>query len=80
MTRAEMLAARLHIPSREVRVEEVPVPEPGPGQVRVEVRAAGVWRPSPSRPPCGPVRRRSGASAGWARTPYNSCVSSARRP
>ncbi|MEV5504538.1 zinc-binding dehydrogenase [Nonomuraea fuscirosea] len=39
---AEMLAARLHIPSREVRVAEVPVPEPGPGQVRVEVRAAGV--------------------------------------
>ncbi|MFI6743033.1 zinc-binding dehydrogenase [Nonomuraea sp. NPDC050451] len=39
---AEMLAARLHIPSREVRVEKVPVPEPGPGQVRVEVRAAGV--------------------------------------
>ncbi len=39
---AEMLAARLHIPSREVRVEEVPVPEPGSGQVRVEVRAAGV--------------------------------------
>ncbi|MEU4407403.1 alcohol dehydrogenase catalytic domain-containing protein [Streptosporangium sp. NPDC023963] len=37
-----MLAARLHIPSREVRMEKVPVPEPGPGQVRVEVRAAGV--------------------------------------
>ncbi|SDJ26101.1 zinc-binding dehydrogenase [Nonomuraea jiangxiensis] len=39
---AEMLAARLHIPSREVRVEKVPLPEPGPGEVRVEVRAAGV--------------------------------------
>ncbi|WP_062436180.1 zinc-binding dehydrogenase [Herbidospora daliensis] len=39
---AEMLAARLHIPSRELRMEKVPVPEPGPGQVRVEVRAAGV--------------------------------------
>ncbi|MET8145386.1 zinc-binding dehydrogenase [Sphaerisporangium sp. NPDC005288] len=37
-----MLAARLHIPSREVRVEKVPVPEPGFGQVRVRVRAAGV--------------------------------------
>ncbi|MEU8359874.1 zinc-binding dehydrogenase [Nonomuraea sp. NPDC048882] len=39
---AEMLAARLHIPSRKVRMEEVPVPEPGFGQARVKVRAAGV--------------------------------------
>lgn len=38
----EMLAARLHIPTRELRMERVPVPEPGPGQVRVQVRAAGV--------------------------------------
>ncbi|MGW0804662.1 zinc-binding dehydrogenase [Nonomuraea sp. NPDC002799] len=38
----EMLAARLHIPTRQVRMRHVPVPEPGPGQVRIEVRAAGV--------------------------------------
>ncbi|MEV0616724.1 zinc-binding dehydrogenase [Nonomuraea sp. NPDC050404] len=38
----EMLAARLHIPTRELRMERLPVPEPGPGQVRIAVRAAGV--------------------------------------
>ncbi|MCF6467071.1 zinc-binding dehydrogenase [Nonomuraea sp. MG754425] len=38
----EMLAARLHVPTRELRMERVPVPEPGPGQVRIAVRAAGV--------------------------------------
>ena len=37
-----MLAARLHLPTRELRLEEVDVPEPGPGQVRVKVEAAGV--------------------------------------
>ncbi|MCK2215704.1 zinc-binding dehydrogenase [Actinomadura sp. ATCC 31491] len=37
-----MLAARLHLPTRELRMERVPVPEPGPGQVRIAVRAAGV--------------------------------------
>ncbi|WP_344216633.1 zinc-binding dehydrogenase [Nonomuraea bangladeshensis] len=37
-----MLAARLHVPTNELRMERVPVPEPGPGQVRVAVRAAGV--------------------------------------
>jgi D-arabinose 1-dehydrogenase-like Zn-dependent alcohol dehydrogenase len=37
-----MLAARLHVPSRTLRVEEVPRPQPGPGQVLVKVEAAGV--------------------------------------
>ncbi|MEW9550539.1 zinc-binding dehydrogenase [Nonomuraea sp. NPDC050783] len=37
-----MLAARLHVPTHELRMERVPVPEPGPGQVRIAVRAAGV--------------------------------------
>ncbi|MFD6885494.1 zinc-binding dehydrogenase [Streptomyces sp. NPDC059957] len=37
-----MQAARLHIPSRTLTVEEVPVPAPGPGQVLVKVEAAGV--------------------------------------
>lgn len=37
-----MRAARLHIPSRTLTVEEVPVPTPGPGQVLVKVEAAGV--------------------------------------
>ncbi|MFK0046229.1 zinc-binding dehydrogenase [Streptomyces sp. NPDC090741] len=37
-----MRAARLHIPSRTLTVEEVPVPAPGPGQVLVKVEAAGV--------------------------------------
>ncbi|GAA2504420.1 MULTISPECIES: zinc-binding dehydrogenase [Actinomycetes] len=38
----QMLAARLHIPSRTLRIEEVTKPEPGPGQVLVKVEAAGV--------------------------------------
>lgn len=37
-----MRAARLHVPSRTLGVEEVPRPEPGPGQVLVKVEAAGV--------------------------------------
>lgn len=37
-----MLAGRLHVEARELRMEEVPVPEPGPGQVLVKVGAAGV--------------------------------------
>jgi D-arabinose 1-dehydrogenase-like Zn-dependent alcohol dehydrogenase len=37
-----MLAARLHLPTRELRLEDVPVPEPGRGQVRIRVQAAGV--------------------------------------
>ena len=37
-----MLAARLHVPTRELRLEDVPTPEPGPGQVRIKVEAAGV--------------------------------------
>ncbi|WP_299532676.1 zinc-binding dehydrogenase [uncultured Streptomyces sp.] len=39
---AVMRAARLHIPSRELRIEEVERPVPGPGQVLVKVEAAGV--------------------------------------
>ncbi|CAM5351176.1 L-threonine 3-dehydrogenase [Streptomyces fumanus] len=39
---ARMLAARLHVPSRTLRVEEVPRPQPGPGEVLVKVEAAGV--------------------------------------
>jgi D-arabinose 1-dehydrogenase-like Zn-dependent alcohol dehydrogenase len=39
---AEMLAGRLHVAERALRVESVPVPEPGPGQVRIRVAAAGV--------------------------------------
>ncbi|MDT9686334.1 zinc-binding dehydrogenase [Streptomyces sp. TRM76323] len=38
----QMLAARLHVPSRTLRLEEVPRPQPGPGQVLVKVEAAGV--------------------------------------
>ncbi|MDR3081370.1 MAG: zinc-binding dehydrogenase [Streptomyces sp.] len=38
----QMLAARLHIPSRTLRIEEVAKPVPGPGQVLVKVEAAGV--------------------------------------
>ncbi|MEU6389535.1 zinc-binding dehydrogenase [Streptomyces sp. NPDC046939] len=38
----QMLAARLHIPSRTLRIEEVAKPVPGPGQVLVAVEAAGV--------------------------------------
>jgi threonine dehydrogenase-like Zn-dependent dehydrogenase len=38
----QMLAARLHVPSRSLRMEEVPRPQPGPGQVLVKVEAAGV--------------------------------------
>ncbi|MGW9381097.1 zinc-binding dehydrogenase [Streptomyces albidoflavus] len=37
-----MRAARLHVPSRTLTVEDVPKPDPGPGQVRVKVEAAGV--------------------------------------
>ncbi|MCI4061151.1 zinc-binding dehydrogenase [Micromonospora sp. R77] len=37
-----MLAGRLHVTGRELRMESVPVPEPGRGQVRVRVVAAGV--------------------------------------
>ncbi|MFK0115425.1 zinc-binding dehydrogenase [Streptomyces sp. NPDC090994] len=39
---ARMLAARLHVPSRTLRLEEVPRPQPGPGEVLVKVEAAGV--------------------------------------
>lgn len=39
---AEMLAGRLHLTERALRVETVPVPEPAPGQVRIKVAAAGV--------------------------------------
>ncbi|MFD5967652.1 zinc-binding dehydrogenase [Streptomyces sp. NPDC060311] len=39
---AQMLAARLHLPSRTLRLEEVPRPQPGPGEVLVKVEAAGV--------------------------------------
>ncbi|WP_109030831.1 zinc-binding dehydrogenase [Streptomyces rubrogriseus] len=39
---AQMLAARLHVPSRTLRLEEVPRPQPGPGEVLVKVEAAGV--------------------------------------
>ncbi|MFF3503370.1 zinc-binding dehydrogenase [Streptomyces sp. NPDC003247] len=39
---AVMRAARLHIPTRTLRVEEVARPEPGPGEVLVKVEAAGV--------------------------------------
>ncbi|MGX1135448.1 D-arabinose 1-dehydrogenase-like Zn-dependent alcohol dehydrogenase [Streptomyces glaucescens] len=38
----QMLAARLHLPSRTLRLEEVPRPQPGPGEVLVKVAAAGV--------------------------------------
>lgn len=37
-----MRAARLHIPSRTLTIEEVPRPVPGPWQVLVKVEAAGV--------------------------------------
>ncbi|QKW30680.1 zinc-binding dehydrogenase [Streptomyces seoulensis] len=37
-----MLAARLHVPSRTLRLEQVPKPQPGPGEVLVKVAAAGV--------------------------------------
>ncbi|MEH0844019.1 zinc-binding dehydrogenase [Micromonospora sp. CPCC 205711] len=39
---AEMLAGRLHLTERALRMETVPVPEPGRGQVRIKVAAAGV--------------------------------------
>ncbi|MGW1432577.1 zinc-binding dehydrogenase [Streptomyces sp. NPDC002431] len=38
----QMLAARLHVPSRTLRIEEVAKPAPGPGEVLVKVEAAGV--------------------------------------
>ncbi|MPY55934.1 zinc-binding dehydrogenase [Streptomyces spongiae] len=37
-----MRAARLHIPSHTLTIEEVPKPAPGPGQVLIAVAAAGV--------------------------------------
>ncbi|MGB2569940.1 zinc-binding dehydrogenase [Micromonospora citrea] len=37
-----MLAGRLHVTDRALRMETVPVPEPGHGQVRIKVAAAGV--------------------------------------
>lgn len=37
-----MLAARLYLPTRELRLAQVPVPLPSPGQVRIKVAAAGV--------------------------------------
>ncbi|WP_406046226.1 zinc-binding dehydrogenase [Micromonospora sp. NBC_00898] len=37
-----MLAGRLHVAGRALRMESVPVPEPGRGQVRIKVAAAGV--------------------------------------
>lgn len=39
---AEMLAGRLHLTERTLRLETVPVPEPAPGQLRIKVAAAGV--------------------------------------
>ncbi len=38
----DMLAGRLHVPTRTFEVTRVPVPEPGHGQVRIQVEAAGV--------------------------------------
>ncbi len=35
-----MLAARLHVPSRTLRLEEVPRPQPDPGEIPVKVEAA----------------------------------------
>jgi threonine dehydrogenase-like Zn-dependent dehydrogenase len=37
-----MLAGRLHVTDRALRLETVPVPEPARGQVRIRVAAAGV--------------------------------------
>ncbi|MER7416959.1 zinc-binding dehydrogenase [Micromonospora peucetia] len=37
-----MLAGRLHLAERALRMESVPVPEPASGQVRIRVEAAGV--------------------------------------
>ncbi|MEU4781493.1 zinc-binding dehydrogenase [Micromonospora sp. NPDC023633] len=37
-----MLAGRLHLTERALRMESVPVPEPQAGQVRIRVEAAGV--------------------------------------
>ncbi|MEV5768947.1 zinc-binding dehydrogenase [Micromonospora sp. NPDC052213] len=37
-----MLAGRLHVADRALRMESVPVPEPERGQVRIRVEAAGV--------------------------------------
>lgn len=37
-----MLAGRLHVPTSELRMEEIEVPAPGPGQVLLKVEAAGV--------------------------------------
>ncbi|WP_432564494.1 zinc-binding dehydrogenase [Kineococcus sp. SYSU DK003] len=37
-----MRAQRLHVPTRTMTVEEVPVPEPGPGQVLVDVAYCGI--------------------------------------
>lgn len=39
---ADMLAGRLHLAERALRMESVPVPEPASGQVRIRVEAAGV--------------------------------------
>ena len=39
---AEMLAGRLHVAERGLRMQTVEVPEPGHGQVRLAVAAAGV--------------------------------------
>ncbi|MER5704982.1 zinc-binding dehydrogenase [Micromonospora sp. NPDC002296] len=39
---ADMLAGRLHVADRRLRMETVPVPEPDRGQVRIRVEAAGV--------------------------------------
>ncbi|MCM0677347.1 zinc-binding dehydrogenase [Micromonospora phytophila] len=37
-----MLAGRLHLADRALRMQTLPVPEPGRGQVRIKVEAAGV--------------------------------------
>ncbi len=42
MIPATMRAQRLHVPTRTMTVEEVPVPTPGPGQVLIDVAYCGI--------------------------------------